>query len=118
MTWTVRREPKRATNGPARGSEMTEPAAMASSTRPSSAEERPRRSRTWGISEAQLAKAKPVAMKAAYVARTPTAVAAPWVETGEPEGTGDAGTAALCPAVLSGTALFRQGAAGRLLGRC
>ena len=76
ISWTVRREPIRATTGPARGSEITEPAAIESSTSPSSAEDSPSRSRTWGISDAQLAKENPVTMNAAYVARVPAAVAA------------------------------------------
>ena len=69
----VRRDPKRPTIEPESGSATSEPAAMPSSTSPSSAGSRSRRSRTCGILEAQLANANPVAMKAAYVARTPRA---------------------------------------------
>ena len=62
---TVRREPSRCTMSPASGSAISEPAAIASSTRPSSAELRSRSSRTCGMRDAQLAKAKPEPMKAA-----------------------------------------------------
>ena len=71
ITVTVRREPYRLTIRPDSGSAISEPAAMASSTSPSWEGSRLNRSRYWGIRDAQVAKANPVAMKAAYVARTP-----------------------------------------------
>jgi hypothetical protein len=62
---TVRREPKRAMSGPDAGSATTDPAAMDSSTSPSSEGPRSRWLRTCGMREAQLAKAKPEPMNAA-----------------------------------------------------
>src|SRR3954470_8435503 len=70
MASTVRREPRRWTAGPASGRARSEPTAIAKSTSPSSAGERPRRSRTCGMREGQLAKAKPHIVKATYVPRT------------------------------------------------
>ena len=61
---TVVRELSFCTIRPASGSAISEPTAIASSTRPSSAELRCSPSRTCGIREAQLAKAKPQTMKA------------------------------------------------------
>jgi hypothetical protein len=49
---------------PASNSAVTDPAARVSSTSPSSAEVRSSRSRTCGIRDAQLAKAKPQPMNA------------------------------------------------------
>jgi hypothetical protein len=69
MIVTVRREPKRETIGPESGSAGTEPAAIASSTRPSADGSRSRPFFTCGMRAAQLEKANPVAMNAAYVAR-------------------------------------------------
>ena len=73
---TALREPKRPTTGPDDGSAITAPAAIASSSRPSSEGSRPSRSLTCGIREAQLANANPVAVNATYVARfaAPTSV--------------------------------------------
>jgi hypothetical protein len=62
---TVRRVAKCATIWPASGSETTEPAAIASRTRPRWARLRPRPSRTCGMRAAQLEPAKPSMMKAA-----------------------------------------------------
>ena len=69
ITVTVRREPNRETIGPESGSAGTDPAAIASSTRPSADGPRSRRSLTCGMRDAQLANANPAAMNAAYVAR-------------------------------------------------
>jgi hypothetical protein len=62
---TVNFEPNRETNCPASTSETIEPAAMASSTRPSRDGVRSRPSRICGIRVAQLAIEKPEPMKAA-----------------------------------------------------
>ena len=56
---TVRREPNRATIGPASGSEITDPAASESRTSPSCEGSRSRRALTCGIRDAQLAKPNP-----------------------------------------------------------
>src|SRR3954466_749469 len=65
----VRREVHRLTRAPDSGIAMTEPAAIESSTRPSSDALSPRWVRTCGMREAQLAKAKPAPMNATDVAR-------------------------------------------------
>ena len=64
MAATVRREPMRAMTGPDNGRARTEPAAMVTSSRPSSDGSSCSRSRTCGMREAQLAKAKPEPVKA------------------------------------------------------
>jgi hypothetical protein len=69
MAVTVRRDWKRLTMTPASNSAAIDPAAIVRSTSPSSAEDRCRPSRTWGIRAAQLAAAKPQPMNATYVAR-------------------------------------------------
>ena len=65
ITVIVRAAPRRETTRPASGIEMTDPIAIASSTRPSWRGESSRLSRTCGIREAQLANAKPLRMKTA-----------------------------------------------------
>jgi hypothetical protein len=65
IAMTVRDEPIRVTTGPESGSASSEPAAIASSTRPSAPESSPRLSRTCGIRDAQLANANPDPAKAA-----------------------------------------------------
>jgi hypothetical protein len=69
---TVRREPKRFTMGPDKGSAMTAPTAAASRTGPRLPGSRPSCSFTCGIRDAQLAKAKPLPPKAKYAARAAT----------------------------------------------
>jgi hypothetical protein len=66
---TVRREPKWVTTCPASGSDTIEPAAMASSTKPSRDGVSSRPSRTCGIRDAHDDIAKPEPMNATYVAR-------------------------------------------------
>ena len=64
ITVTVSRVFRRWMMNPDSGRAMTEPAAIASRTRPRAAGERPRWTRTWGMRDAQLAIPKPDAMKA------------------------------------------------------
>ena len=61
---TVRRDPNRATIGPASGSEMTDPAASESSTKPSCDGSRCKWVLTCGMRDAQLAKPNPAPAKA------------------------------------------------------
>lgn len=60
----VRRDPSRVITGPESGREITDPAALARSTSPRLAGVSSSASRTWGIRDAQLAKANPAAMNA------------------------------------------------------
>ena len=64
MAITTRREPKRVTRWPDMSRATMEPAAMASSTRPSREGARPRPSRTWGIRDAHDAMTTPEPMNA------------------------------------------------------
>ena len=64
MAATVRRELNRLVSAPARGRDTSEPAAMASYTSARAAGLRCSVSRTWGIRDAQLAKANPEAVNA------------------------------------------------------
>ena len=70
MSATVRRVLMRWIRTPVSGSASTEPAAMASSTRPRSPGVRRRPCLTCGIRDAHDANANPAPMNAAYVART------------------------------------------------
>jgi hypothetical protein len=65
MRETVTRGPNRVTTGPASGSATTDPAAVASNTKPSCDAFKPSSCLTCGIREAQLAKQKPMLTKAA-----------------------------------------------------
>jgi hypothetical protein len=62
MTATVRASPNRLTTRPDSGMAMTDPTAMHQRSSPSCAGVTSRRSRTWGIRDAQLAKARPLPM--------------------------------------------------------
>ena len=65
ITAIVRAVPRRPTIRPDSGIEMTDPTAIARSTRPSVRGVSSSASRTWGIRDAQLANAKPLRMKTA-----------------------------------------------------
>jgi hypothetical protein len=65
MSAIVRAVPSRPTTTPESGIELTDPTAMASSTRPSERGDSSSASRTCGIRDAQLANANPLRMKTA-----------------------------------------------------
>ena len=62
MTATVRASPSRVTTRPDSGMAITDPTATHSRSSPSCAGLTAKRSRTWGIRDAQLAKANPLPM--------------------------------------------------------